>query len=126
MKATEKQMMINTYKDQFALYLHSESDFEKLQLNGMKSMLKLFFSEKEINQIENSVRVTNEYRKDLFQVVESWLRQIEKEQEIKEYLFTWDMKGLKKVKFNYDYILEEYKGLKGAIEILENTLQRAA
>jgi hypothetical protein len=128
MKSNEKQAMINTYKNQFNHYLMSNgSEYEELQLNGMKNMMELFFSKKEINSIENEIRINNnQYRKDLFLVVESWLTQIEKEKGVKEYLFTWDMKGLKKVKFNYDYLLDEYKGLRGAIEILENTLQKAA
>jgi hypothetical protein len=72
MKANEKTQMINLYKDQYGLFLHSESEQSKLQLDGMKSMLQLFFTKKEINSIENEVRIQgNQYRKDLFQVVES-------------------------------------------------------
>lgn len=128
MKRSEKQAMINLYKEQFSQYMVTSSDYAQLQLDGMKGMMELFFTKKEINTIENEIRIEgSQYRKDLFLVVESWLQQIEREHPSqKEYLFTWDIKGLKKVKFHYDFLLDEYKGLKGAIEILENTLQKAA
>jgi hypothetical protein len=126
MRKQEKEIMINTYKEQFARYMVNESDFEKLQLDGQKTMMKLFFTDKEINAIENSVRITNEYLKEQYLNIESWLHQIEKEQGIKEFLFSWDKEGIKKVNRNYNWLFEDYKGLKLSIEMIEKSLQKAA
>jgi hypothetical protein len=127
MRANEKQMMIDTYKQQFKHFLVSNgSDFERLQLDGMKTMLKLFFSDMEIMSIENSVRVTSKYAISHFESIESWLRQIEKEQGITAVPFSWDNKGLDKIEMGYDFLFTEYKGFKTAFELAYKAINKEA
>jgi hypothetical protein len=128
MRQNEKQSMIELYTKQFNYYLLSgeQSESERLLLQGQKQMLQLFFSPKEINAIENNIRVTSKYKQDYFLNIESWLRQIEKEQGEKEILFSWNMEGIEKVYNHYDWLLEEYNGFKLALQNTFNVLNKAA
>ncbi|WJV20723.1 hypothetical protein QU593_09935 [Rossellomorea marisflavi] len=128
MKKQEKEMMINEFQKQFQYYLLSgeESEVERTLLQGERRMMKLFFTNKEINLIENNVRVTSDYIKECFLVIESWLRQIEKEQGETELLFTWDLDGLNKVYSHYDWLLKEYKELGLALNNTYRAFERVA
>jgi hypothetical protein len=128
MRQNEKQSMIELYTKQFNYYLLSgeQSESERLLLQGQKQMLQLFFTSKEINAIENNIRVTSKYKKDYFLNIESWLRQIEKEQGEKEILFSWNKEGIEKVYNHYDWLLEEYNGFKLALTNTFNVLNKAA
>lgn len=130
MKANEKKAMIDLYKNQFNYYIQSnDSDYERLQVNAMKQMLNLFFSKKEIMDIENSVRITNEYVKGYFENIESWLRQIEKEQQIEAVIFSWDNKGLELIEDQYDWLYNtnnDYKGLKLAMDFAYKVINKEA
>lgn len=125
MKQNEKQAMIQTYQTQFKHYLLSNgSETEKLLLQGQRKMMELFFTEKEINAIENNVRVTNQYIKSFFENIESWITTLAKEKGEKEILFTWDIEGLNNIYDYYDIYFNEYKGFKLAIENTIQALQR--
>lgn len=127
MRQNEKQAMIQTYQTQFKHYLLSNgSETEKLLLQGQRQMMKLFFTDKEINTIENNIRVTSLYLKSFFENVESWITTLAKEKGEKEILFTWDIEGLNSVYNHYDIYFDEYKGFKLAIENTIQALKRAA
>jgi hypothetical protein len=131
MRANEKQMMIDTYKDQFNYYFLSgeKSERELTRLNAMKDMMKLFFTKQEIMNIENSVRITSVYGKSHFESLESWQRQIEKEQGLKAFPFSWTIEGLELIEQEYDFIynsMDQYKGMKIALDFAYKTLNKEA
>jgi hypothetical protein len=134
MRANEKQMMIEAYENEFKHLLALENmkmdtDRQKAIIMGQKSMLKLFFSAKEINTIENKIRVNgNGYLTDRFENIESWLRTIEKDMGEKEILFTWDIEGVENVTNHYDWLMndEKYRGLFLTLNMTMESLEKRA
>lgn len=130
MRQNEKQAIINLYEKQFNYYLLSgeQSETERISLNAMKEMLLLFFTKQEVMTIENNIRITSLYSKSHFESIESWQRQIEREQGVKTFPFPWTKQGLDMIEEQYDYIysMDQYKGMKTALDFAYKTLNKAA
>lgn len=135
MDLQSREQMIERYKYTFQYYLLSlennkgeVSERERYMYLGRKEMMEVFFSKEEINSIENEMRVYgNDYLKSIFETVENWIDKLYRNCLIVEkILFTYDKRGIERVKNECDYILNdiefmdgEYKGFANAIQLIE-------
>jgi len=99
MNKLEKLKMVAAYKENFSkIFLNLSDDTFKNRAHGMKAMMEIFFTNEEIQRLENEIRVCD---------IKSTIEEFKQLEEILNKKFEWSYDGMEKVKLNYRTEKEE-------------------
>lgn len=123
MRANEKKAMLETYKQQFKWHLESGSDIAQIELRGMRTLLTTVLSKEEVNRAENECRTESNYIKELFENVETQIKNLKI-----DYMLTWELKDVQfiveEAQFSKEVNEEAWRCLQATVSLLENEREK--
>lgn len=133
MKKQEKEYLQKLYTERYSVYVNFDEEVQvsaEIELKLLDRMIINLLGYEEKRKIKNNAIMEIDYNnsnyvKSMFDSVESWLRQIEKQFGDKYNNFTYTSKGLRQVECYYYYLKGEeyYDGFFNAITLAKQSIE---